>query len=248
MRIVAILMGILIVTASSRAADAPPPADAAERAKFVGVWAGYAVNGKGENPDAGPAKLELTITETTITGIEIKNGVRVDHGQGEFTLDLTADPRHLDGRQTNARGRARNYVGIYTLEGNTLKWCVSPQKERPTTFETKKGQFLLILKRAATTKTGRGSAAASVRESCVAYDSKDRETASDGVAPPGAPCSGLPLDTESRLGHCDFSMVPISPSKLNVSACTAGASPSSRSVAVVTGPMLARRILASLSR
>ena len=40
-----------------------------------------------------------------------------------------------------------NYVGIYTHEGDTLKWCVSPQQARPQTFETKKGQFLLILKR-----------------------------------------------------------------------------------------------------
>src|SRR5581483_6096487 len=33
------------------------------RDKLVGVWNGYAVEGKGENPDRGPVKIELTITQ-----------------------------------------------------------------------------------------------------------------------------------------------------------------------------------------
>lgn len=131
------------------AADGAKPAadEAAERAKFVGVWKGYAVEGKGENPDRGPVKLELTITETTIRGIEIKGQQRVDHGEGQFTLDLAVDPKHLDGKQVNERGRGRAYIGIYKWEGDALWWCVTPQKTRPTTFETKRGQFLLILRR-----------------------------------------------------------------------------------------------------
>jgi len=99
-------------------------------------------------------KLELTITERTMHGIEIKGDKRIDHGVGEFTLGLTADPCHLDAAKTNERGRKQAFIGIYTLEGDTLKWCVSPQKARPETFETKKGQFLVILKREKTTAQG----------------------------------------------------------------------------------------------
>jgi len=121
--------------------------DTAERARLVGVWKGFTVDGKGENPDRGPVKLELTITEKTIHGIEIKGDERVDHGEGEYTLDPAADPRQLDGAKAVGRNRKQVYIGIYKLEGDTLKWCVSPQKVRPTTFETRKGQFLLILKR-----------------------------------------------------------------------------------------------------
>lgn len=122
-----------------------------ERARFVGVWKGFAVDGKGETPDRGPVKLELTITERRIHGIEIRGDERIDHGEGEFTLNLDAEPHHLDGTQTNERGREKTYLGIYSLDGDTLRWCVSPRKERPTTFETVKGQFLLILKRAGDT-------------------------------------------------------------------------------------------------
>jgi uncharacterized protein (TIGR03067 family) len=118
-----------------------------ERQKFVGVWKGFAVEGRGENPDRGPVKLELRITEKSMKGLEFKGTNVVDHGEGEFALDLNQNPKYLDAWKTNERGRKQNYVGIYTLEGDTLKWCVSPQKTRAETFETKKGQFLLILKR-----------------------------------------------------------------------------------------------------
>ena len=121
--------------------------DPQERGKFVGTWKGFAVEGRGENPDRGPVKLELRITEKTMKGLEFKGTNVVDHGEGEFALDLGPTPKQLDAWKTNERGRKQNYVGIYTLEGDTLKWCVSPQKVRPETFETKKGQFLLILKR-----------------------------------------------------------------------------------------------------
>jgi uncharacterized protein (TIGR03067 family) len=121
--------------------------DQQERKKFVGTWKGFAVEGKGENPDRGPVKLELRITEKTIKGLEFKGTNVVDHGEGEFALDLAQNPKLLDAWKSNERGRKQNYVGIYTLEGDTFKWCVSPQKVRPETFETKKGQFLLIFKR-----------------------------------------------------------------------------------------------------
>lgn len=128
-------------------ARAQPSDESAERARFVGVWQGFAVHGRGERPNEGPVQLELTITEQTIRGIQIRGSDRMDHGQGEYVLRLGADPKHLDAAKTAERGRTQAYVGIYRLEGDTLYWCVSPQKQRPKTFETQKGQFLLILHR-----------------------------------------------------------------------------------------------------
>jgi len=146
--ILSVLAGLLAGATGAPQSGKPQETDEAkERARFVGVWKGFTVEGRGENPDRGPVKLELTITEKTMRGIEIKGETRIDHGTGEFTLDLKASPRRLDAAKTNERGRKQAYVGIYTLEGDTLRWCVSPQKERPETFETRKGQFLVILKK-----------------------------------------------------------------------------------------------------
>jgi uncharacterized protein (TIGR03067 family) len=146
-----VLLALAVTAATSGApgADQPPnaPDEKAERARLVGVWKGYTVEGKGENPDAGPVKLELTFTERTIQGIEIREAERFDHGEGEYTLQLDTEPRRLDAAKSRGAGRKQEYIGIYRLEGDTLKWCVSPRKVRPETFETVKGQYLLILKR-----------------------------------------------------------------------------------------------------
>jgi hypothetical protein len=54
-----------------------------EREKFVEAWKGFAVEGRGENPDRGPVKLELRITVKTMRGLEFKGTNVVDHGEGE---------------------------------------------------------------------------------------------------------------------------------------------------------------------
>jgi uncharacterized protein (TIGR03067 family) len=128
------------------AGSATASAEAA-RKQLIGVWKGFAVEGKGERPDRGPVKLELKITESAINGIESKGQGTIDHGEGAYTLDLTQTPACLDATKTNARGRKEEYLGIYSLEGDTLKWCVTRQKQRPTQFETANRAFLLILKR-----------------------------------------------------------------------------------------------------
>lgn len=148
-RLSALMLTILIagwMEAGVCAGETAPADDAAERKKLAGFWKGFAVEGKGEKPDQGPVKLELTISEKTIKGIEKKGEGQIDHGEGSYTFDLTGTPRVLDAAKTNERGRKEEWVGIYELDGDTLKWCVG-RKTRPATFETFKGQFLLILKR-----------------------------------------------------------------------------------------------------
>jgi uncharacterized protein (TIGR03067 family) len=144
-------LGVVLAVSVIAAAERPGGSgqEQAARAKFVGVWKGFVVDGKGENPDRGHVELEITVTERTMHGTQIRDDGNLDHGVGQYTLNLAAVPNHLDAAQTVGRGRQRTYVGIYKLDGDTLHWCVSPQKVRPETFETVKGQFLLILRRTA---------------------------------------------------------------------------------------------------
>jgi len=128
-----------------------------ERKKLVGVWNGFTVEGRGETPDRGPVKLKLTVSEKTIKGIQFDGSKVVDHGEGEFTIDMSQNPKHLDAAKTNERGRKVEYFGIYKLEGDTLKWCVSPRKQRPTDFQTGNGNFLVIVKRQKEALQGQGA-------------------------------------------------------------------------------------------
>ena len=140
--IVAVLTGCFL----SISLLAQEPAKVA-REKLVGVWNGYAVEGKGENPDRGAVKLELTITKDLIKAKQFKGKEDFDLGEGTYLIVQDKSPNNLDGdKKLDNPNRKEIWLGIYQLDGDTLKWCVG-RKARPTEFETKQGQFLLIFKR-----------------------------------------------------------------------------------------------------
>lgn len=145
--LIALLPGLAVTSARAQSTKPEATEAAANRKQLVGLWKGFAVEGRGERPDRGPVKLELTISETAIRGIEIKGEGTINHGEGTHTFNLKESPRWLDATKTNERGRKEEYLGIYSLEGDTLKWCVSRGRQRPTEFLTAKGSFLVILKR-----------------------------------------------------------------------------------------------------
>jgi len=144
--VVCLFLGPPAVSQIGLLAAEPSASEAKERLSLTGIWRGFAVEGRGERPDQGPAKLELTISEGTIKGIEFKGNAPVDHGEGDYLLDLAAEPRQLDGSKTTLSGRKDVWMGIYKVEGDKLYWCVA-KRVRPTSFETVKGQFLMILNR-----------------------------------------------------------------------------------------------------
>ena len=111
--------------------------DGEARKELAGVWDGRV--------DEGATGHQLTFTPDHIAG---KQDEKQYLGEGGFKLDLLKQPRWMDATGTKGPQRGRRYLGIYALDGDTLKWCVStPGNERPTEFATKNGQFLLILKR-----------------------------------------------------------------------------------------------------
>lgn len=114
--------------------------------KLVGVWRGFVVEGRGDRPNQQRLRIELTIKGDMITGRQ--DGGK-DLGEGTFTLKWSKDGRHLDATRTRNPGRGQTYRGIYTLDGDTLKWCVSnpPGRDRPAELVSRTGQFLMILRR-----------------------------------------------------------------------------------------------------
>ena len=126
--------------------------DAAEEArkKLAGTWDGYAVENEGENPNRGPVHLRLIIDGETISAIDLSSPDKdKSMGTGTFQLDLSKELKVLDATGVVLPGkREKTYLGIYEVDGDTLKWCVDNRaKERPTAFRTFSGKYLLILKR-----------------------------------------------------------------------------------------------------
>ena len=67
----------------------------------------------------------------------------------EGKVEKTRDGKQLDATRTKGTGSraGTTYLGIYSLEGNTLKWCVGnpPGRTRPGELQSKTGQFLMVL-------------------------------------------------------------------------------------------------------
>lgn len=131
-----LILTLAIVTAQWAVA-AERDADAEARRDLLGTWKGRV--------DDGATGHVLVFKTTSVSGT--KDG-KQNLGTGTFKLDQTKKPWRMDATGTKGPQKGRKFLGIYTLEGDTLKWCVSvPGGEAPTEFVTKDGQFLLILQR-----------------------------------------------------------------------------------------------------
>jgi uncharacterized protein (TIGR03067 family) len=154
-----IRFGLLLAVAGSIAlvliTDAAPGDDAKKvtkkvNGKLVGAWKVVSAESNGKTVGAGIKATKWVITEATFTA-------RLpQEGKGEFAYKLgeadmrgTIDIEVLSSERVTLAPARRVYAGIYALEGDELKICYSPGKERPTAFATKPGSdsVLFVLKR-----------------------------------------------------------------------------------------------------
>ncbi len=127
-----VLLGLLIALATtSSAAD--------DRKAILGVW-------KGTLPGEHFGDIELTITATKITGRNLTSG----RSLGEGTYEIDPSNGTIDAHGIAAPFKGKLFVGLYSLEGDTLKWCSNGStKKRPVDLvhRTEKDQFLMFLER-----------------------------------------------------------------------------------------------------
>ncbi len=113
--------------------------------KVQGTWQVEKIVSKGRDVDADGVKaLSFVIEGNAIR--RYSNGVdRKDPATIKMTPPLKK-PGHMD-LTPDAKGEAK-MIGIYELDGDTLKWCFSPKK-RPEKFESPEGSdiTLIIMKR-----------------------------------------------------------------------------------------------------
>ena len=114
--------------------------------QLIGTWKGQIVDGGGEQ---GPIEVtEFVVTPEKITAT--RAGSRFPMGAGTYRLGNQQGLKTLDAQGNEGGARGKAFLGIYTLEGNTLRWCVSnPGRPRPTelTSRAPQGQYLLVLTR-----------------------------------------------------------------------------------------------------
>jgi hypothetical protein len=114
-------------------------ASADDRKAILGVW-------KGTLPGEQFGDLELTITADKIAGRNLTTGRTL--GEGTYEMDPTKGTIDANGIEGPFSKKA--YLGLYSLEGNTLKWVSNGRlKKRPVDLVHRpdKDQFLMVLER-----------------------------------------------------------------------------------------------------
>ena len=102
-------------------------------------------DGDGSNPGQRRMNMALTITKDTITS---SGGGST--GSGTYKVSGTGKTRRIDARGTSGQYAGKEYEGIFSLEGDTLKWCAgNPGRGRPNALRTNTGAgyFLMVLTR-----------------------------------------------------------------------------------------------------
>lgn len=144
----ALLLLLVVLSATSLSLAQPPGAD---RPAWEGVWRGWAVEGRGEGEETKRMYLELRITLDRIVATQLRLSGEPFRslGAGTFKLRKKGAIWEIDATRTSEPGRGQTYLGIWSLEGDALKWCSGHSgKVRPREFESRPhDQYLLILKR-----------------------------------------------------------------------------------------------------
>jgi len=116
-----------------------PSLSADDRKDIVGVW-------KGGMPGDPPGSIELTITSDRISGRNSRTGKSL--GIGTYVIDPKSNAIDTRGIENPVRGK--KYWGLYSIQGNTLKWVsTSRGRKRPVDLmhRPERDQFLMILER-----------------------------------------------------------------------------------------------------
>jgi len=113
--------------------------------KIQGTWRFVSQEWQGQaRPAQDVAKLTITFTGDKW---EVRDDGKLVQG-GTNKLDPTKKPAQVDAAVTEGEGKGTTMLGIYEVNGDTMKVCFDPQgKERPTNFASKEGQFSAVTKR-----------------------------------------------------------------------------------------------------
>jgi uncharacterized protein (TIGR03067 family) len=125
----------LLISASFLGAQDKKP----EMAQLEGEWA--MVSGEA-NGAPMPAAIVATGRRVAKDGeTTISMGGRM-YFKAKFSIDSTKKPKTIDYEMTEGLTKGKKQLGIYEIEGDTVKFCFgAPGKDRPAEFTSKEGSL-----------------------------------------------------------------------------------------------------------
>lgn len=108
-----------------------------EMAKLDGTWQMVSGQASGFPLPEEKAKTGKRVAkdgETTITFGD------QPYFKAKYTIDPSKKPKTIDYMMTEGPTKGKTHLGIYELDGDTVKFCfAAPGKDRPTDFTAKEG-------------------------------------------------------------------------------------------------------------
>ena len=147
-RILTVLAVALLIAADTPKDDAVKK----EADMLQGTWRVVSAQRDGTDaPQDETKKITITIKGDKLTARRTENADKPEEKVYEmfFTLDPNQKPKWIDVTYMDGERKGESSQGIYELNGDTLKICVSRGNTRPTEFETKADsqRHLMVLKR-----------------------------------------------------------------------------------------------------
>lgn len=130
------------------AADSPEEVVKKEMARLEGEWLMVSGENDGQPMPEEFRKSAKRVAKDGETTVMIAGQLFM---KAKFTVDPSKKPKHVDYVMTGGLTKGKTQLGIYELDGDTVKFCFSsPGKERPPDFSTKEGsgRVLSVWKRA----------------------------------------------------------------------------------------------------
>jgi uncharacterized protein (TIGR03067 family) len=114
-------------------------ADAVQKdlAQLQGEWSMASGSRDGQTLQGDTLKGSKRVCKGDETTVTVGEQILM---KAKFTLDPSTKPRSIDYQVTGGPNAGKTQLGIYELDGDTVKFCFStPGNDRPTDFTTKAG-------------------------------------------------------------------------------------------------------------
>ena len=113
-----------------------------DKDKLQGTWKFTSMERAGQVTPQGDEAPTITFDGDKFT---VKGGDAVLQA-GTQTLDSSKKPKTVDAKVTEGEQKGTTMLGIYELDGDTLKACFDMSgKKRPTEFKTEAGTDLMLV-------------------------------------------------------------------------------------------------------
>jgi uncharacterized protein (TIGR03067 family) len=124
---------VLIGAASAQDADAVKK----EMTQLEGQWSMVSAEANGLSMPKETVNSGKRVAKDGETTITIGGQV---YFKAKFSIDPTKKPKGIDYTMTEGPTKGKTHLGIYELDGDTVKFCfAAPGKDRPTEFTAKEG-------------------------------------------------------------------------------------------------------------